>query len=206
MEYHFTPGTVALAPLIVLHEIDVAYIPRRVDFASAAQRSDGYRAINPKGRVPTLVVDGEVLTETPAILAYLAQTHPGARLIPDDAMGFAQVQSVNAYLCATVHVAHAHRMRGARWVDGEDHEAAMRAKVPQTMTACFAHIEKHMLRGPWVMGERYSIADPYLYTIAGWLKGDGVDIAEFPGVAAHVATMEERAAVQAANAVMAEPG
>ena len=53
--------------------------------------------------------------------------------------------------------------------------ADMKRKVPETMAACFALIERDMLKGPWVMGEQYTICDPYLYTIAGWLEGDGVD-------------------------------
>ena len=68
--------------------------------------------------------------------------------------------------------------------------------VPKTVAACFDLIEKGMLKGPWVMGEQYTICDPYLYTIAGWLEGDGVDLAPLPKVAAHRKRMSERPAVQ----------
>ena len=122
-----------------------------------------------------------VLTETPAILAYVAQTHPQANLAPlDDPFAFAELQSFISYLCSTVHVAHAHRARGYRWTDDPAAIEAMKKKVPQSVGACFDLIERKMFRGPWVMGEAYTIADPYLFTIARWLEVDSVDPAAFP--------------------------
>ena len=79
----------------------------------------------------------------------------------------------------------------------------MKRKVPKTMAACFALIEREMLKGPWVMGEQYTICDPYLYTIATWLEGDGVDLAALPKVADHRKRMSERPAVRK---VLAEEG
>jgi glutathione S-transferase len=142
------------------------------------------------------VTDGGVLTETPAILAFIAHSFPDAKLVPQDSFAFAQVQSINNYLCSTVHVAHAHKMRGARWATEETSFADFKRKGPETMTACFALIERDMLGGPWVMGEQYTICDPYLYTVAGWLEGDGVDLAKLPKVVAHRKRMEQRPAVQ----------
>jgi len=195
---YYVPGTCAQAVLIALYEAGAEFALKTLDFAAAEQRSPAYLAVNPKGRVPALVTPRGVLTEVPALLLYVAQTYPQARLAPlDDPFALAQLQEFNAYLASTVHIAHAHRPRAARWADDEAAQAAMRAKVPQNMRECFGVIESHYLGdGPWVMGEQYSVADGYLYTIAGWLKSDGVDIAEFPRVAAHSARMRERAAVQ----------
>ena len=108
------------------------------------------------------------------------------------------MQAFNSYLCSTVHVAHAHRRRGPRWADDEAAIEAMRKKVPQTMSECFDLIEREMIEGPWVMGGAYTICDPYLFTIAGWLEGDGVDIKRFPKVHDHHARMSARPAVQRA--------
>jgi glutathione S-transferase len=194
---YYAPSTCALASHIALQEAGAAYTTERVDFRSNQQNSPEYLAINPKGRVPTLVTDRGILTETPAMLAFIAQSFPQAQLAPlDDVFAFAQVQAFNSYLCSTVHVAHAHRLRGARWATEESTFADMKRKVPQTVGACFALIERDMLRGPWVMGEPYTICDPYLYTIAGWLEGDGVDLAALPKVADHRKRMSERPAVQ----------
>src|SRR5262249_3868310 len=92
-----------------------------------------------------------------------------------DPFAIAQVQEFNSYLCSTVHVAHAHGRRGARWADDAAAIEAMKCRVPATMTECFALIERKLLKGPWVMGEQYPICDPYLFTIGTWIEGDGVD-------------------------------
>jgi glutathione S-transferase len=194
---YYATNTCALASHIALEEAGADYETRWVDFKSAEQTKPDYLKINPKGRVPALITDRGVLTETPAILAYVAQTHPQAKLAPlDDPFAFAELQSFMAYLCATVHVAHAHRMRGARWADDPAAHEAMKKKVPQSVGACFELIERKMLKGPWVMGEAYTVADPYLFTIARWLEGDSVDPAAYPHVLDHRDRMAERPAVQ----------
>ena len=126
-----------------------------------------------------------------------------ARLAPfSDPFALGEIQAFNAYLCATVHVAHAHRMRGYRWVDAGDESAikAMQKKVPESVGACFELIEGKMFKGPWVMGTDYSIADPYLFTIAQWMELDGVDPARYPKVADHRRRMADRPAVKKAIA------
>jgi glutathione S-transferase len=196
---YFAPETCALASLIALEEAGADYRTVRLNFADGEQRKPDYLAVNPKGRVPALVTQRGILTETPAILAFIAQTFPAARLAPlEDAFAFAQVQSFNSYLCSTVHVAHAHRLRGSRWADDSAAIEAMKKKVPQSVGDCFTLIEGEMFAGPWVMGSDYTICDPYLYTVARWLEGDGVDIARFPKVQDHFRRMEQRPAVQRA--------
>jgi glutathione S-transferase len=197
LKLYYAPGTCALASWIALEEAGADFELVTVDFSKAEQQSPEFLKINPKGRVPALVTERGVLTETPAILAYVAQRFPTARLAPfDDAFAFAELQAFNSYLCSTVHVNHAHGRRGGRWANEQASFEDMKAKVPQTMAASMAIIEHSMFEGPWVMGESYTIADPYLYTIESWLKGDGVDIADFPQLAAHKARMEERAAIK----------
>ena len=199
LKLYYAPGTCALASHISLEETGAAYETVRLNFANGEQRKPDYLAVNSKGRVPALVTDRGVLTETPAILAFIAQSFPAAGLAPlDDAFAFAQAQAFNNYLCSTVHVAHAHRLRGSRWADDEAAIEAMKKKVPQTVGECFELIEKEMIAGPWVMGDGYTICDPYLFTIARWLEGDGVDIGRFPKVKDHYARMEARPAVQRA--------
>jgi glutathione S-transferase len=197
MKLFYAVHTCALASHIALEESGADYTTVRIDFKSNDQRKPDYLAINPKGRVPALVTGRGVLTETPAILAYVAQSFPDARLAPlDDPLAFAQVQAFNSYLCSTVHVAHAHRRRGYRWADDPAAIAEMQRKVPQTVGECFSLIEREMLAGPWVMGDTYTICDPYLFTLAQWLEGDGVDIAQFPKLADHMQRMSERPGVK----------
>jgi len=198
---YYAPGTCALATHIALEEAGAPYEAVLVDFGSQRQRTAEYLAVNPKGRVPALVTESGTLTETPALLCFVAQHFPTAELAPlADPFALAQVQEFNSYLCSTVHVAHAHRMRGTRWADDAAAIEAMKRKVPSNVTECFELIERKLLKGPWVMGERYTICDPYLFTIASWIEGDGVDTTKVPRVMEHRRRMLTRPAVQRAVA------
>lgn len=182
----YSPGSCSLASHIALEEAGADYEARRIDFQAGQQRSPDYLAINPKGRVPALVTPRGILTETPAILAFIAQSFPEARLAPlSDPFAFGQIQAFNSFICSTLHVAHAHGRRGSRWADDPDAIAAMERKVPETVGAAFEMIETGMFKGPWVMGEDYSIADAYLFTVALWIERDQVDTAKLPGIIAH---------------------
>jgi glutathione S-transferase len=202
LKLFWAPHTCALASHIALEEAGADYTLARVDFRANEQKKPPYLAINPKGRVPALVTDRGTLTETPAILGFLAQSFPKARLAPlEDPFALAAAQAFNSYLCSTVHVAHAHRVRGYRWADDPAAIKEMQRKVPQTVGECFALIEEDMFAGPWVMGKDYTICDPYLFTLAQWLAGDGVDIARFPKIADHSRRVSERPAVAKAMAM-----
>lgn len=203
MKLFYAPGACSLASHIALEEAGASYEAVRMNTKGGDQRKPDYLALNPKGRVPTLVTDHGVLTETPAILAYVAQAFPQADLAPADPWAFAQMQAFNSYLCSTVHVAHAHKHRGYRWARQENSFADMTAKVVENETECFRLIQDSLLKGPWVMGEQYTVADGYLFTIAGWLEEDRVDLGLFPAVVAHMDRMRARPAV---GKVLAEEG
>jgi len=195
LKFYYAPGTCALASHIALEEAGADYKAERIDFKNNQQNSPGYLAINPKGRVPSLATDQGILTETPAILAFIAQSHPHAKLAPLDTFAFAQVQAFNSYLCSTVHIAHAHKLRGYRWASEESSFADMKRKVSENVGACFALIERDMIKGPWVMGEQYTICDPYFFTLGLWIESDGVELKTVPKVMAHRQRMSERPAV-----------
>jgi glutathione S-transferase len=205
LKLYYAPNTISLASIIALEEAGADYALHRVDFAKSEQRGQPYLAVNPKARVPALETERGILTETPAILLYLAQRFPAARLAPlDDPFALARLQAFNSYLCATLHIAHSHRMRGSRWADDEAAFESMRRKVPQSVGECFALIEKAHFAGPWVLGADYSLADGYLFTLAQWMEADGVDPAKLPVIAEHHRRMRERPAVE--RALAAERG
>ena len=114
LRLYYAPETCALASHLALECAGARYDVELVDLTAGEQTSQRYRFINPKARVPALMTTHGVLTETPAILAYVAHRFPEAQLMPEDPWDFAQAQAFNSYLCSTLHVAHAHRMRGAR--------------------------------------------------------------------------------------------
>ena len=198
MKLYFARGTISIAVAICLEEAGLAYEAVKVDFASGEQTKRPYLELNPKGRVPTLITDGgTTLTETGALLDYIAAIAPDAALLPADAEDAAHMRGVMYYLASTMHVAHAHKMRGHRWADQQSSWDDMATKVPETMTACAAYVEAECLRGDFVTGDRLSIADPYLFITCNWLAGDGVDVTQFPKISAFLARMEERPSVKA---------
>ena len=201
LKLYYSPGSCALASHIALEEAGATYEAVRLNFKEDEQRKPDYLKVNPKGRVPALATDQGIITENPAILAYVAQSFPAAKLAPvTDPFAFARVQAFTSYLCSTVHVAHAHNRRAYRWADDPAAIAAMQKKVPQSVGDVYALIEDGMLAGPWVMGETYTICDPYLFTVSNWLAGDGVDLSKLPRVMEHNKRVSERPAVKRAIA------
>jgi glutathione S-transferase len=195
MKLYYAKGTIATATAITLHEAGIAFEPVRVDFRTAEQRQPDYHAINPKGRVPALVTDQGILTETGAILEHIADIAPEAGLRPTDSLQAARMREVMFFIASTMHVNHAHGARGHRWADSDAAIADMKAKVPATMTDSAQYVENHVLTGPYVLGETLSLADPYLYIACGWLEGDGVRVADFPKIVTFMAAMRDRASV-----------
>ena len=194
---YYSSKSCAYAPHILLHDAGATFEARHIDFAAGEQNGPEFLAINPKGRVPALVTPDGILTENPAILLYIAQTHPHAGLAPTEPFALARAQAFNMFLASTVHVAHAHRHRGARWADDPAAHAAMTAKVTNNMAMYAGMIEEHYFKGPWVLGDSYSICDPYLALITRWLGDDGVRLADFPRLEAHDSLIRTRPSMQA---------
>ena len=202
----YFPGACSLASHIALEEAGADYQAVRVDLKIGEQNRPEYRKLNPKGRVPALATERGVLTESPVILGYIAQTHPDAKLAPhDDAFAFGDMQAFNMFLATSVHVAFAHAFRPERYVKGEAGVAAAKAKVPEALDEYFNQIEERFADGrPFVHGESYTVSDPYLYVFARWLERDGLcDPARYPRVAAHRQRLDARPAVRKVLAVEA---
>ena len=191
---HYAPHTISIAVAIALEEAGLAYDAVRVDFASGAQTSPAFLEVNPKGRVPALVTGAGTLTETGAILEYIAATT--GQMVPDTPYIAAQMREVMYYLGTTMHVNHAHKLRGHRWADQQSSFDDMTAKVPETMATSCAYLEEKLALDPFVSTE-ISIADPYLLVVLSWVPGDGVDLGSYPKLAAFVAMMRERPSVKA---------
>jgi glutathione S-transferase len=173
---YFAPGASSMAPHIALHEIGAPFESRPVSFATKSNREAAYLAINPEGKVPTLLIDGRPLTEVAAILFYLARTFPKAGLLPDDVEAEAQVISWMSFIASTVHPARR---------QGLDHAKGVYAIADQRLGA-----------RDWAVGD-YSIADIHLFRLY-WRFFNSLKPAPgtFPHLDAHYARMMARPAVQ----------
>ncbi|WP_420005861.1 glutathione S-transferase family protein [Arenibacterium sp. LLYu02] len=200
MQLYYAPHTISIAVAIALEEAGLEHELVKLDFANREQTTKAYHQINPKGRVPALVVDGGILTETGALLEYIADLAPEKALRPSDPILLARMREVMFYLASTMHVNHAHKMRGARWASEPSSFKDMQRKVPETMAASCDYISQFGLRGPFVLGDTLSLADCYLYVVCTWLNGDGVKLDRFPKITAFMAAMEARDSVKAVRA------
>ncbi len=195
IKLHYAPKTVAGAAIILMFETDVAFEPIPVDFAKTEQRSSAYLAINPKGRVPALETPHGIITETTAILEYIASLGSQRSLVPSKSFAAAQMRSAMSYLATTMHVNHAHGVRGNRWANEQSSWDDMKSKISETMSESAAFVESDIIRGPFVMGDEITIADPYLFIMSNWLEVDGVEIGNYPKFASFRDTMLGRASV-----------
>ena len=200
MQLYYAPGSISVVVAIALHEAGLEFEPVRLDFPAGEQTKPAYHRINPKGRVPALVTGSGTLTETGAILDYIAATRPEAGLVPLEPFAAGKMREAMYYLASTMHVNHAHKMRGYRWADRQESFDDMTGKVRETMAASAAHVEEYMLQSPFVLGESFSLADPYLFVVSTWLAGDGVDTSVFPKLTAFMDKMENRDSVMAVRA------
>ena len=108
LKFYYAKNSAAYAPHILLEDVGAEYEAIKIDFASGEQRSAAYLSINPKGRVPSLITNQGILTETPAILTFIAQLYPKHNLVPKSPFEFAKAQAFNCYIASTVHVATTH--------------------------------------------------------------------------------------------------
>ena len=203
LKLYLAKQTIAYAVQLALEECGAAHELVWLDFAGGEQTRAPYGGINPKRRVPALVTPQGTLTETQAILGWLDTQFPVGGLMPGDPWQRARVDEMNLYLASTMHVAHAHKQRGSRWSDDPDAIQTMRDKVAANMAASAAYIDQDVLTdsGPWVLGDIWSAADIYLFTVCRWLARDKVDIADYPRLTAHHAAMLERPATARVEAM-----
>ncbi len=199
LKLFYSKKSCAYAPHILLYEIGAEFEAQHLDFEKNEHISSNFLKINPKGRVPALATPDGVLTENPAILFFLAQTYPQKALAPNNSFELAEAQAFNLFISSTVHVAHAHKHRGYRWADDKDAQTAMASKVADNMADCAAMIQQHFFKGPFVLGNSFSMCDPYLALVTRWLGPDGVDLNDFPKLKEHHEMMKKRPSVKKAS-------
>lgn len=200
LSFYYGPGACSLAPHICFEEAGAKVDYVRVDLSNGEQLSPEYRKLNPNARVPLLVADRGALSEVSAIMRWIAQTWPEARLMPADPWAAAQVDSFNSFIGSSVHAGGFGAVfRPGRFSDDEALHPAIKAKGLATLKAHFALIESRLEPGAWVHGD-YSTSDPYLLVMARWWGRVGESLSAYPRIQAHAQRMMERPAVQRAFA------
>lgn len=195
MKLYYAPGACSLSPHISLREAGVSFDLERVDLASGkTANGEDFSKINPKGYVPALRLDdGEVLTEGAAVVQLIADRHPEAGLAPaNGTLERTRLQEHLNFIAAELHKAF------TPLFNPSTPEAAKQAAVANVARR-LDHIEQLLAGGrSWLLGERFSVADAYLFTVANWTGPTGIGLDRWPNLKAFVARAAARPAVQAA--------
>ena len=196
LRFYYSKGSSAIAAHILLEDVGAQYDAVEISIPKGEHRSADFLRRNTKGRIPVLQTPEGVITENPAILEYIAATHPDAGLLPSGAFAQAQGRSLSAYLCATVHIAFAHHKRGNRWAQKASTLKDMQGKATDNLKACADYLEAGLPLSPWAFRSGYSFCDPYLFLLDGWLRRVGTTLDEWPKLKAHSDAMRARPATQ----------
>lgn len=193
MKLFISPGACSLSPHIVLQESGLSFEVEKVDLKTKlTETGASFIDINPKAYVPALLLDsGELLTEGPAIVQYLADLVPEQHLAPaPGTLARYQLQAWLNYIGTELHKSFVPFFHHG----SDDWKAEGKANLETR----YAYVNQHLAQQPYLMGENFSVADAYLFTITRWLRVSKLDLATWPHLAAFQTRMAERPAVQAA--------
>jgi len=197
MKLFYSPGACSLSPHIALAESGLPYQFEKVNLRAEPRLTESgadFRAINSKGYVPALQLDnGEILTEGPALVQYIADQAPEKNLAPaNGTLARYRLQEALNFISTEVHKGFS-----PMFYSQDD---AVKEAAWQRLSTRFDALNATLGQQDYLLGDSYTVADGYLFTIGTWLKSDGVDIAQFPKVFAHTQRMLQRPAVQRAMA------
>jgi glutathione S-transferase len=168
MTFYYCPGACSMATHVALEEIGVTYEKKPILIAKNEQRDRAFLAVNPHGQVPALVVDGKLITETAATLAYLGRAFPEAKLLPRDEIGRAQCLSTMCWIASQIDPLFRRAARPERFVSDE----AARPTVKQSAEAAYwakcQEIDALLNGREWIAGSEYTVCDPYALVYYGW--------------------------------------
>ena len=201
---YYSPGACSLAPHVVLREVGAAFELRKVSTADRSNYAPEYLAVNPKARIPALIIDGFTLTENPAILAYLGRKYPKAGLYPaNTGESEARCLELLAWSSNTVHVAFAQIMRPERFVGSPADYPPVQACGHVNFQRCLADIEAHLGLQAFAVGERFSVVDPFWLVFYRWGARQKYDMKVlYPSYTSYIGRLVQRPSV--ASALQAE--
>jgi glutathione S-transferase len=176
IKLYYAPGACSLASHIALEEAGLEYETQRINTAEGEQRSPEYLKINPRGRVPTLVVDGQPLTENVGILTYIAGGYPKAGLWPRDTWHQAKAVSTMAWLSNSVHPTYAHMFRPQRYTDDAQAQEAIKSFARGMYFDYLKEIDGLLAGRTWSIGNHFTVVDGYLLVFYRWGNRSKLDV------------------------------
>jgi glutathione S-transferase len=202
LELYFSPGSCPRVSMIALEEIGVPFETHVVAFMAGDHRKPEFLARNPSGKVPVLLVNGQPIVQTVAILGFLDESFPNAALFPRRASALERAGFLGDLVSFTADL-HPIVTRIAFpqiMIDHAEGAAALRAKALEMMAFQLNRFEARLRNQPWLAGEQWSVLDAYLHWVWFRITGAGFDAAPFPNISAHYARTLERPSVKRALA------
>lgn len=192
---YYAPRACTLAPCMALHEAGAKFEVETLDLGAGDQRSDAYRAINPKMRVPALVVDGAVLTENVAILTWIAHKYPVAELMPSEPMPYAQALSLMAWFASGIHPSLTPLSRPGVFCDMPDSAESVRRLARTRLNDAFRVAEGFLGGREWLL-DRFGVVDAYFFWCTRRAGQLGIDFSAYPNCHAHFERVALRPSAQ----------
>lgn len=196
MTLFFSPGACSLASHIGLEETGAPYELKPVLLAKGEQRTEEYKKINPRGKVPALSIDGKVLVENTAILTYLARRFPEKKLLPADPAEEARCIATMCWFSGVVHPCYQRSHRPERFAEGEAALAGVKENGDKTFWASLQEIDGMIQGNDWIMGKDFTAVDGYALVFYGWAARSGMPVAELKNYTAWRQRMLQRPAVK----------
>lgn len=194
---YMAPGTCARVPAVALEEADEPFDAVLIRFMKGEHKDPQYKQLNPKGKVPTLVIDGRALTENVAIISYLNQRFPDARLLPPTSDPLDQARQIaDLSFCASTLHPIVTRIRIPVFFAPEEAAQSVWKKGCEAMTEYFRLINERLSDQPWWYGDDWSIVDTYLYWVFWRVKGAEFDVTPYPHYCDHADRTEQRPTMQ----------
>lgn len=196
MKLYYAPGACSQSPHIVLREVGADFTLAKVNLKDkTTEHGENYLEVNPKGYVPALeIAPGKVLTEGPAIVQYIADQYPASKLAPAaGTLDRYHLQSWLNFITSEIHKSFSPLFNPA-------FSDEVKARFKEQLVKRFAYLQEHLAQQDYLMPTGFSVADAYLFVTSGWAKPMGIDLQQWPALAAYRQRIAERPSVKAALA------
>jgi glutathione S-transferase len=199
LKLYFSPGACSFVPHSLLQLTGESFEPIMVKLHKGEQHGDEYKAINPRGQVPVLVDNDQVITQILAIILYLDQKFPACQFLPSEPVARAKAIETLAWMNNTIHPTFTHIFMPHKFSDQADVQANLKVFNTQIYKGLLSELDTlvQSATSPWLFGDNIGPVDAYALTLTRWGSIAGIDPSTYPALWAHVQKMSADKAVSA---------
>ncbi len=197
LKLYFSPGACSFVPHSLLQLTGASFEPIMVKLHKGEQNGDEYKAINPRGQVPVLIDNGQVITQILAIILYLDQKFPACQFLPTEPVARAKAIETLAWMNNTIHPTFTHIFMPHKFSDQADVQANLKVFNTQIYKGLLSELEAlvQSSTSPWLFGGNIGPVDAYALTLTRWGSIAGIDPSTYPALWAHVQKVSANEAI-----------